>query len=227
MELTPEQGHYLRDVLRLKEGAEVELFDADGATARGVLVEMSGRRVVVQVDPPHQAIPGQTLRWTIASAVPKANRADWMIEKLCELGAEVYIPLSAGRSIVVPEGHHKIERWRRLAAEAARQSRRRGVMLIDSIRTPSELLSRQERAVIWYLSTEPDATSILHAVEQLQTGRELLLLVGPEGGWTAEEIDLFAGNNLTGVRLTETILRIETAAVAAAAVVACQGVPGR
>lgn len=226
MELPPEQGHYLRDVLRLKEGAEVELFDDDGTTASAVLVEISGRRVVVQVDPPNQAMPEPSLRWSIASAVPKAGRADWMVEKLCELGTGAFIPLSAGRSVVVPEGQHKIERWRRLAAEAARQSRRPGVMSIDSVRTPGELLGRQEEAVIWYLFTDPGATPILQAIEQLPIGRELLLLVGPEGGWTAEEIELFAGNNLTGVKLTETILRVETAAVTAAAVLACRSVAG-
>jgi len=226
VELAPDQAHHLRDVLRLKEGTEVELFDEAGATARGVLVEMDGRVVVVEVDPPQEAI-GEPFRWTIAAAVPKANRADWMIEKLSELGTAAYCPLAAGRSVVVPEGQNKIQRWQRLATEAAKQSRRRGVMAIEPIGAPQQVIQRGEGRTIWYLSTEPAAIPIPRALEQLEPGRELVMLIGPEGGWTSEEIALFSEHDLTGVKLTETILRVETAAVAAAAVVACWGVPSR
>lgn len=220
VELPPDQAHHLRDVLRLKEGTEVELFDDAGAVARGVLVEMDGRRVMVEVDPP-QMTPRQSRLWTIAAAVPRANRADWMIEKLGELGTSAYVPLAAARSVVVPEGKNKIQRWRHLATEAAKQSRRRGVMSIETLNTPQQVLQRYKEQNIWFLSTDPAALPIVRAIEQIDAGRELMLLIGPEGGWTTEEIALFTEHGLTGVMLTETILRVETAAVAAAAILAC------
>jgi len=220
VELTQEQSHYLRDVLRLKSGAEVELFDNAGAVARGVLVDAESRRMIVDVDRPHSQ-ERQPWRWTIASAVPKANRADWMIEKISELGASAYIPLNAGRSVVVPEGHNKMQRWQRLASEASRQSRRRGVMAIEPLASPEQVLCKHQGRQIWYLSTEPAALPIRQAMERLDFGRGLVLLIGAEGGWTEQEIEMFTEHSLTGVRLTETILRVETAAVAAAAIMAC------
>jgi 16S rRNA (uracil1498-N3)-methyltransferase len=225
VELSDEQSHYLRDVLRLDVGAEVELFDDAGAVARGVLIPSEGRRVMVEVDMPRIAAQPQW-RWTIASAVPKANRADWMIEKLSELGASSYVPLAAGRSVVVPEGQNKMQRWQRLAVEAAKQSRRRGVMVIEPLKTIAQILDQQGDRQVWYLSTELNALPIANAIARLDLGRELLLLIGPEGGWTEEEIALFAAHGLTGVKLTETILRTETAALAAASVVACRGTSG-
>jgi 16S rRNA (uracil1498-N3)-methyltransferase len=226
VELSAEQSHYLRDVLRLEAGAEVEVFDDAGAVARGVLQPFDGRRVMVEVDRPRRD-EQPPWRWTIASAVPKANRADWMIEKLSELGASAYVPLAAGRSVVVPEGQNKMQRWQRLATEAAKQSRRRGVMSIEPLSTPAQVLHDYSDRQMWVLSTEPEALPIPRAMERVDWDRELLLLVGPEGGWTAEEIALFNEHGLTGVKLTETILRMETAAVAAAAVVACWGASGR
>lgn len=219
--LDPSQAHHVRDVLRLAPGQTVELFDDAGATADGTLVVVTPSDVLVEVreirDPADAAF-----RWTVASAVPKAARADWMIEKLSELGADAFIPLATARSVVHPEGKNKLDRWRRLAQESAKQSRRpRGVMRIDEMLdlTPLvESLARDGRSA-WYLSTAPGALPVRRAVDTAP--RDLTLLIGPEGGWTPGELDLFEAHGLTAVALTDTVLRVETAAVAVAAVVAC------
>jgi 16S rRNA (uracil1498-N3)-methyltransferase len=213
--LPPDQAHHARDVLRLGAGDEVELFTPAGQTAIGRVAESTTTAVVVEIE----QITSQTVHFdlTIASAVPKAARADWMIEKLSELGVTRFIPLSTARSVVHPEGKNKIERWQRLAAEAAKQSRRPGVMQITPLTPLNDILTTLSTPAA-YLSTAPASpplSSILHPPSS-----SLTLLVGPEGGWTDAEIASFADRHLTPITLGETILRVETAAMAAAAVVA-------
>ena len=79
--------------------------------------------------------------WTVASAVPKGPRADWMVEKLSELGATAFVPLQTARSVAMPSGSGKLDRWSRLAAEAAKQCGRPGVMRIEPLTPVADVIS--------------------------------------------------------------------------------------
>jgi len=214
VQLPEAEAHHARDVLRMNELAIVELFDDAGQVARGKLSFDGQRGASVAVDAVHTPAVAP-FQLTIAAAVPKGERADWMIEKLGELGVSRFIPLATERSVVLPGGTNKRQRWERLAIESAKQSRRAGIMRIDDL-TPLESAMSSG----WYLSTNDDAASIGEMLGQKRE-QELRLFIGPEGGWTDAERTAFDAAGLTGVRLTDTILRIETAAVAAAAVVIC------
>src|SRR5688572_5080185 len=131
--LDPEESHHLRDVLRMSQGDSVELFDAVGRTAQGRIDTIDARSVTVVIVGDVREPAAERLRWTVASAVPKGNRADWMIEKLSELGTDRFVPLATQRSVVHPAGKSKRERWMRIADEAAKQSRRVGVMQIGEL----------------------------------------------------------------------------------------------
>jgi 16S rRNA (uracil1498-N3)-methyltransferase len=241
--LPPDAAHHLRDVLRLGAGASVELFDAAGNTADGVLVAGDspkgepGGRLLVRVNAV-VAATRSAFRCTIASAIPKGNRADWMIEKLSELGVATLIPLQTGRSVVHPEGAGKIGRWERLANESAKQCRRNDVMRIEPLEKLEAVLDALAgaagpeagpmRPVAWYFSTEAGAIPVAEAIARFRgdgPAREemsaagLTCFIGPEGGWTEDEIRRFDAAGVLAVRLTRTILRIETAALAAAAVI--------
>jgi 16S rRNA (uracil1498-N3)-methyltransferase len=209
--LDARQGKHARDVLRLESGAQVELFDDSGAVAAGLLI-YEGNRASVQVDRVNEDSIG-SVTITVAAAVPKGERADWMVEKLSELGVARFIPLAAERSVVVPEGTHKLERWARIATESAKQSRRRGVMCVDPVSKLAEVIS--PKAVC--LSTEVEAPPLHKLLDKLET---VTLLIGPEGGWTPGEIEQMKSAGVHFARLTNSILRTETAAIAAAAVCA-------
>ena len=211
--LEPAAAHHVRNVLRLTEGTTVELFDNDGATAAAEIIHLEPQ-VIVRIGAVTAASGGADL--VIASAVPKGERADWMVEKLSELGCARFIPLATARSVVLPEGKNKRDRWLRLATESARQSRRAGVMRIDPLTPLLDALRQIDpSADTFNLSTESTAEPIVAAL----TGRaNVMLFIGPEGGWTGDEIALFSERHVRGLRLTTTILRVETAAVAAAAV---------
>ena len=218
--LSEREAHHARDVLRLGSGDVVELFDDAGATARGTILSSAPAGVVVRVEAPSIATAGDVaIRLTIAAAVPKGDRAEWMIEKLSELGAERFIPLATARSVVLPEGKNKRERWMRIATEAAKQSRRRGVMRIEELTKLGDALAgATDAGACWHLSTTTGATPVLDLVAG-NTSPALTAFIGPEGGWKDEELALFEAAGAAAVKLTPTILRVETAAVAIASIV--------
>ncbi len=220
IELDPVQARHLRDVLRLNEGTQVELFDDGGASAVATVVRCETSSVIVRVESVAMSSKA-ALELTIASAVPKGDRADWMIEKLSELGCDRFIPLATVRSVVLPEGKNKRERWMRIATESAKQSRRRGVMQIGDLASLEKAIEDVEGYARFFLSTDERAVPIMSAVEgHISPGGKLTMFIGPEGGWTDEEKAMFASRGCVGLKLTQTVLRVETAAIATATVVA-------
>ncbi|MBC7782532.1 MAG: 16S rRNA (uracil(1498)-N(3))-methyltransferase [Burkholderiales bacterium] len=209
------QSHHARSVLRLVIGDEVELFDPSGRTARAVIDQLEpavALRVEFVADAP--AVPDIC----IASAVPKGDRADWLVEKLGEIGIARWVPLKTARSVVHPQGESKFDRWHRIATEAARQSRRVGVMEIAPLTDLSVFLTTVDPTQASVLSTNPRSipfTQFLNTKHQTPN----TLLIGPEGGWSDNEVSTMHARGLTGVSLGRTILRVETAAVVAAGIV--------
>jgi 16S rRNA (uracil1498-N3)-methyltransferase len=217
LQLDAAEAHHIRDVLRLTAGTEVEVFDDAGASGRGIIATADAAGVIVRVDSIDEHAD-RALELTVAAAVPKGDRADWMVEKLSELGVSEFIPLAAERSVVLPRGVGKHQRWERIATEAAKQSRRRGVMRIAELTQVASTLQAVGSSA-WFLSTAPDAAPIASLMTGMEQLPRLTLFIGPEGGWAADELELFEKSALTPVALTATILRVETAAIAAAAIV--------
>jgi 16S rRNA (uracil1498-N3)-methyltransferase len=218
VELDPAGSRHARDVLRLAVGTEVEVFDDAGAVARGVIDTLEPL-VTVRIGAIDAGDDANGPEITVAAAVPKGDRADWMVEKLSELGVSRFVPLATVRSVVLPEGRNKRERWSRIASESAKQSRRRGVMRIEELTKLADAMARASTTRSMALSTGPDATPILDALRDA-LGAAATLFVGPEGGWTEEELAAFRANGVAPVKLTDTVLRVETAAVVAASIVA-------
>jgi 16S rRNA (uracil1498-N3)-methyltransferase len=217
-ELPAPAARHLRDVLRLGQGDVVEAFDDSGATALARLDTTTPGRVSIEIDA-IVAPATADFTWTVAVAAPKGPRADWMVEKLSELGTAAMIPLVTARSVSSPGGE-KTDRWVRLAAEAARQSRRAGVMKIAPLTPLAEAVAEIGAGESgWYFSTRPDAVSV-SGLTHAKPPRLLRLFIGPEGGWTEEEEMAFNAAGLTAVKLTNTVLRVETAAIVAAALAA-------
>jgi 16S rRNA (uracil1498-N3)-methyltransferase len=219
------EAHHARHVLRLSDGARVEVFDDAGTSGEGVLM-LNGPEVCVRVDRAQPPVAKAAIMLRVIAAVPKGERAEWMVEKLSELGVDEYVPLAAARSVVLPEGRGKRERWARLATEAAKQSRRSGVMKITELTDLSAAIActrgSERDSLLWFLTTEEeDAMPIAVAREALPADVRLSAFVGPEGGWTEKERAEFKAAGATAVRLGPTILRVETAAVVVAALVTC------
>ncbi|MGC4032960.1 MAG: RsmE family RNA methyltransferase [Tepidisphaeraceae bacterium] len=205
----PTQAHHLRTVLRLAVGDRVEAFDASGRTAVAVVTALEPT-LTLHAEAVTDAPPRPVI--TVASAVPKGDRADWMVEKLSEIGVNRFIPLRTARSVVHPEGN-KTDRWHRIAVEAAKQSRRPGVLTIDRLIDVRKLLPTLQDQSAVFFSTRPSAEGFNAIAAKRHSA---FLLIGPEGGWTDDEETAFVAAGLTPASLGRTILRIETAAVLAA-----------
>ena len=222
--LDPAEAHHIRDVLRMETGTSLELFDDAGQTATGTITLVSFANVVVDVETiASPALPAATAI-VVAAAIPKGDRAEWMIEKLAELGVTRFIPLATQRSVVLPSGKNKIERWERIAIESAKQSRRASIMAINQLTPLAEAIKSENLG--WYLSTSARAKPIATAISSRPAISEHTLLIGPEGGWSPDEMAMMERTGLQEVGLTSTVLRVETAAVAAAAIAICCGGQG-
>jgi 16S rRNA (uracil1498-N3)-methyltransferase len=211
-----EARHALR-VLRLRVGTEVLLFDDDGREGVGRIVAARPDACEVELDQPPAGIAAPAEGLTLATAVPRGERADWLVEKCAELGVRACLPVRFERSSFLP-GDGKLLRWRRKAAEAAKQSGQTPVMRIDDPLDLNELL-RRPAPVAWYGAPGGAAPAFVDVLleRRRQDGGAALFIVGPEGGFTPDEIRGMEAAGAVAVRLAGATLRVETAAVAAAA----------
>jgi 16S rRNA (uracil1498-N3)-methyltransferase len=155
-------------------------------------------------------------RLVVVQALPKGERAELAVELLTELGADEIVPWAAARSVVQWTGERAakaLTRWRRVAAEAAKQSRRPWVPVVAELANTSEVAARARGALVLH---EGAALALTGAV--LPVGCDIILVVGPEGGITADELAAFTAAGAVPVRLGEPVLRTSTAGAAALAV---------
>jgi 16S rRNA (uracil1498-N3)-methyltransferase len=216
--ITGPDAHHLTRVLRVEPGQQFEISDnqsvylAEVESARKDLVSFSVREKM--------ASPQPVVRTTILASLIRFERFEWMLEKATELGVERIIPVQAERSEKGLEqaAAKRLSRWSRIAREASEQSRR---ARLPEIGAPASLATAlQIEANHRYVLEEAEAPPILPALPaQRQPGDSVALLVGPEGGWTDRERESIATARWSAVSLGPEILRAETAAIAALAII--------
>lgn len=216
VELPAGEAQHAVSVMRLKVGAEVELFNGTGGSASARLTEVARRRVRVEVVAPWRQEAALTPRLIVAVAPPKGDRFRWMVEKLTELGVDRLIPLRTERSVVDPRDS-KLEKLELNVVAACKQCGRNQLMAIEPVQPLSEALE-QNGEHARFLFGHPVAEAINGAVLQAEPIARRVLLIGPEGGFSPGELELLASHGAQPVALGRHILRTETAAIALAAV---------
>jgi len=210
-----DEARHLTRVRRIGVGEVVEVFDGKGFAA-GARGESAGKdRVDLAVLGEPIADRAAPCRLTLATAVPKGERFDWLIEKATELGVARLVPLITERSVVDPRDA-KLDRLRRLIVEAAKQCGRNRLMDLDSP-TPWTALARAP-AVETRLLAHPGGVPA-SAWHPLPYGAAVTLAIGPEGGFTEPEVALAVELGWQAVGLGATLLRIETAGLAGSAAI--------
>jgi 16S rRNA (uracil1498-N3)-methyltransferase len=217
--LSREESHHARTVLRTRPGDMVALFDGEGGSGDGVVADVGRDAVVVDVaDVTHQPFEA-AIRLTLAVASPRKNRQSFLVEKCTELGVWGLIPLDCDRS-VVKAGADLAGRWRRTAVEAAKQSRRTWLPRIHEPQSLAQVVTRSDAYDYGVVADVDDSLPLLpDVVRSAADGASLLVLIGPEGGLSDDELTAARDAGVVGARLGEHVLRIETAALAVAAVV--------
>lgn len=236
--LDGEEGRHAARVRRIRVGESVVIGDGRGTLAECVVDAVGADSLRARVVS-RREVPLPDPRLVVVQALPKGERAELAVELLTELGVDEIVPWAAAHSVVrwsTERAAKALTRWRRTAAEAAKQSRRAWVPVVGELADTAEvaeLIGRvgsaatagtiesagtAGRAPAAFVLHE-DATDPLTAVELpgASERREIVLVVGPEGGITAEELGIFAAAGATPVRLGEPVLRTSTAGAAALA----------
>lgn len=213
LEISGEDGHHLARVLRLRPGETVTVADGAGRWRTYAVAATSGADVRLEASGDLRVEPELSPRLSVAFALTKGDKPELTIQKLTELGVERIVPVLAQRSVVrlgsdragVAHG-----RWRKVAVEAARQSRRARLPELTALAPLADLAGHPALVVAERGAPPPEALAF-------PTGGEILVVIGPEGGLAAEEVDSL--RPWARVGLGPHVLRAETAALAVAAAV--------
>ncbi len=216
MVLSPGESHHLATVLRAVPGDRFELFDGKGrrAVAAVEVVDSSAARLVIESELPRDP-ESRSGEFVLATAVPKGERFDWLVEKATELGVSRLVPISTARSVVEPR-ETKLERLRATIVAAAKQCGRSRLMELDPLTTWRDVVAQLIPGSATVIA-HPDGGEVGSVWASPAFDRGCLALIGPEGGFTAEEIADATAAGAIPISLGPTILRTETAGVALAA----------
>lgn len=220
--VTGTDRHHAVDVLRLRVGDSVVVFDGKGLEVAAQIELISPDDMQLRLLETPAAVRRIAIPLTLAVAAPKGTRADWLVEKCAEFGVHRLAFIQTTRTVVQP-GTGKLERWRRKAVEAAKQSGSSTIMTIDAGKGIAEILNaRDQNEPAFFGATRSDAKSLTDRLLDFRSARDVpcgvTCFIGPEGGWTDEEMSELTNANVVAVSLGPTVLRVETAAVAIAAI---------
>lgn len=212
------EGHHAATVRRLVTGEEILVADGLGLMASGVVEEVSPGRVVVRVSTLTRR--GQEgARFVLVQALAKGGRDEQALEAATELGVDGVVAWQAARSIVRWRGERaekSLRKWESVAAAAAKQARRAAIPDVEGPANTRDVAARVRAAALALVLHEEAQTPL--AGLALPPDGEILVIVGPEGGIGADELDEFVGAGAVAVRLGSTVLRSSSAGPAALAV---------
>lgn len=210
--------HYLMHVLRLSAGDLLQVFDGTGRAFEAQVVRLSQSGGVLLLGPGRTAPAPRCI--TIVQGLPKADKLELVLQKGTELGAGAFAPALCARSVVKMSGkeEEKRARWQRIVEEAARQSGRSDVPPVFLPRPLLEAVSTLPESPALLVLDEVERSMNLSAAFSTLGDRPLALIVGPEGGLSREEVGALKRAGAQAVTLGQLVLRTETAALAALAV---------
>ncbi len=227
VELAGAEAHHLLNVLRLGKGDKVELFDGAGKLAEAVITHSAKQTVTLRTEK-IQSVPRPFERQIIiASSIAKAERFNWLISKCTELGVDRIVPVLFDRTVKLAANPKITQRWHNIAVAAAKQCLRLYLPRIDKPMPLREaivkLTKEHPQGRIFFGDFSKEAIEFLN---QPVDETDVIAFVGPEGGLTDDEKKILRKYGAKAARLSNTVLRIETAAVGFAVLLSNQRLAG-
>ncbi|MDT0201080.1 16S rRNA (uracil(1498)-N(3))-methyltransferase [Nocardioides sp. AE5] len=217
IEVTGDEAHHAVAVRRIRVGEQVVLTDGAGIAATGTVTGTGKRRLDVEVTALEEAaLP--TPQVTVVQALPKGDRGELAVEVLTEIGVQRIVPWAAERSVAVWRGERAAKshaKWANTAREAAKQARRSWFPEVTELAGTAavvEMLAGVDTAVVLH-----EAATVPLVDVPLSASGTIALVVGPEGGISDKELELFTAAGVTPVRMGQEVMRTSTAGVAAVA----------
>ena len=221
--VTGEEFHHAVRVVRVRTGEEVEVFDRTGRVARGTVETLDRDQATVRVV---EEIPSREAKTAIhlAMSIIQLEKFELVLQKATELGVGSIIPLVTDRIELRRERYAgKLERWNRIVFEAVKQSGRSVFPTVEEPQAFADVIARAGTRILFDADRGAAAASAAGPVPEAGTApRSVTLFIGPEGGWSEEELELAAQHGCVFEHLGPRRLRAETAAIVACALVAAR-----
>jgi len=218
-ELGPDNLKYLKQVMRLKQGDKIYVFDGFGHEFEAVIKDFSPKTVFIELGKKITQADKE-IRITLAQAIPKAGKMDTIVKSAAELGADVIIPFDAQRSvsrITCEKSSSKVARWQKIAGEAARCCHSSHIAKVSEVSSFADMLTLASddalRLIFWEEESQKTVKDVLTDIHFAKK-KNFFIVIGPEGGFSKDEIILAKENGFVSVSLGKQILKVETAAVA-------------
>lgn len=213
--LSPEESRHVATVLRLEAGTAIELFDGTGYVYQGLVLTTTQKRITVEILSRYQEVDADAPQLYLFQSILKGKKMDFLVQKATELGVHSFCPIHSQYTENHRNLSRQVERWQRIMLESCKQCKRALPMEVVQVARIDEIdASRFKRPlVLWEgeKSTHLDGTMVTY-------DSPMALLVGPEGGFPQREIDAAIIKGFTPVSLGTRILRSETAALSAVAI---------
>ena len=215
-------ARHIKKVLRLQSGDGIGLFDGLGAAYTVRIQDFVPDGIVVEVLSSAPVMTDSPVQVTIAQAFLKDKKMDGLARQLTELGAAKWIPFFAERSVPAPDRRRlagRLDRWQKISREALKQCKRGRLMVIEPVGTLQDVLLQARRCdvKILFWENQPQLLTRLAAVPQSAAPERIFAILGPEGGFSPAEVEAAVAEGFLTAGLGPRILRAETAAIAAAA----------
>ncbi len=218
-ELGEQTLRYIKSVLRMKKGESLILFDGAGWEYEAAIKTFLDDRVSIEVLKKNR-IPEKAVKISLFQALPKATKMDFIVQKATELGADRIISFQSARTVPrlsQDKARGKISRWRSIAQEASRQCGRADIPEIRGIVSFEEMLACSEgqslKIILWEEESKRNIKEILRD-EKYAGANDISVVIGPEGGFSREEIERAADKGFISATMGKNILKVETAVLA-------------
>jgi len=213
-------AHHIKNVLRLKPGDKIGLFDGTGLNYETRIVTLLPKSVEVSVIRSFPSATESSIDITVAQALLKDRKMDLLVRQLTELGITRWIPFMAKRSVPRPDKKRlftRTERWKKIAKEAVKQCKRSCPLKIGATVSFEEILNLGKdsdlQIVFWEEESKPVDKEL--SVSNVKAAKKIFILLGPEGGFTLKEVENAKASGFITASLGPRILRAETATLAA------------
>lgn len=217
--LTGDDFHHISRVMRMEAGSRIYTVHPDGRTSISIITEIKESEVVAEVTEWVERSVELPADIVISTGLVKGDKFEYIIQKGTELGAAGFVPFEASRSVVKwdrKKGAKKTERWQKIAKEAAEQSHRSRIPFVSEPTSLAKVIeSGKDYDTLLFAYEETakagEMSAFYEAVEGLTKGKRLLIVTGPEGGFTEKEAEQLTKGGFTACALGPRILRAETA----------------
>ena len=215
------ESHHIVHVKRLKIGDNIIVFNGMGNEFEAEIVEIEDNRVKIKINQQKAISKENLVEIDIAFAIPKGKRSHLLIQKCTELGARKLIPTNYARSVakLKDDCSAKIEKWQKIAIEASKQCGRNTITEIGKVVDFDNVLKTVDSYdLILFACNQSDSNNLKNTLQEHPKVNSIISFIGPEGGFTSNEIEMAKKAGCKFVSLGQRILRVETAAIAVSAI---------